>query len=117
MHVLAGLDGYEEIEMLVEGKLTSGYTKDDIEIYRKQYVSNIFQSFLLIHHYTFYQNVELVLLMSGYKANEVKEKVHTILKEVGLDTIAKKKAIKLFGGQKRRVAIARALAKDPKKIS
>lgn len=116
MYVLAGLDGYEEIEMLVEGKLSSGYTKDDIDIYRKQYVSNIFQSFPLIHYYTVYQNVELVLLMSGYKANEVKEKVHTILKEVGIDTIAKKKASKLFGGQKQRVAIVRSLAKDPKKI-
>ena len=112
LHVLAGLDGYEEGEMLVEGKPTSDYTKDEIETYRKQYVSNIFQSFHLIHHYTVYQNVELVLLMSGYKANEVKEKVHTILKEVGLDAIAKKKASKLSGGQKQRVAIARALAKE-----
>lgn len=112
LHVLAGLDGYEEGEMLVEGKQTSGFTKDDIETYRKKYVSNIFQSFHLIHHYTVYQNVELVLLMSGYKANEVKEKVHTILKEVGLDAIAKKKASKLSGGQKQRVAIARALAKE-----
>ncbi len=112
LNVISGLDSYEEGEMYIMGKATSGFTKDEMETYRKEYIGNIFQSFNLINSYTVYQNVELVLLMSGYKKSEVKERVKSIISQVGLSDYEKTKASKLSGGQKQRVAIARALAKE-----
>ena len=112
LNVISGLDSYEEGEMYILGQPTSGFSKEDLEDYRKKYIGSIFQTFNLINSYTVYQNVELVLLMSGYDKGEIPERVTEIIAQVGLSDFAKTKASKLSGGQKQRVAIARALAKE-----
>ena len=112
LNVISGLDSYEEGEMYINGKETSHYRESDFEEYRKKYVSNIFQNFNLVNSYTVYQNIELVMLLNGYKRKEVKEKVLDLIDKVGLKKYRKTKVSKLSGGQKQRVAIARALAKE-----
>lgn len=112
LNVISGLDSYEEGEMYVNGEETSHYNEKDLEDYRRKYIGNIFQHFNLINSYTVYQNIELVLLLNGYKRKEIKEKVLDIIKEVELTKYKNTKVSKLSGGQKQRVAIARALAKD-----
>ena len=112
LNVISGLDSYEEGEMYIMGQPTSGFSKEDLEEYRKKYIGSIFQTFNLINSYTVYQNVELVLLMSGYDKSEIPGRVREIIEQVGLSDYEKTKASKLSGGQKQRVAIARALAKE-----
>ncbi len=112
LNVLSGMDSYEEGEMYINGVETSHYTEADFEDYRKKYIGNIFQNFNLVNSYTVYQNVELVLLINGYKKKDIKEKINSILKEVDLYRFRRTKVSKLSGGQKQRVAIARALAKE-----
>lgn len=112
LNVLSGTDSYEEGEMYINGAETSHYSEIEFEDYRKKYIGNIFQNFNLVNSYTVYQNVELVLLINGYKKKEIKEKIYNILKEVDLYRFRKTKVSKLSGGQKQRVAIARALAKE-----
>ena len=68
-----------EIESTVFSKQSRYYTEKDFEEYRRKYIANIFQSFNLINSYTVYQNVELVLLLNGYKKKNVKKK-ETILR-------------------------------------
>lgn len=112
LNVISGLDSYEEGEMYINGEETSHYRECDFEEYRKRYVSNIFQNFNLVNSYTVYQNVELVMLLNGYKRKEIKTRVLDIIDKVGLTKYKNTKAAKLSGGQKQRVAIARALAKE-----
>ena len=112
LNVISGLDSYEEGEMYINGEETSHYREVDFEEYRKKYVSNIFQNFNLVNSYTVYQNIELVLLINGYKKKEVKTKVLELIDKVKLTKYKNTKVSKLSGGQKQRVAIARALAKD-----
>ena len=112
LNVISGLDTYEEGEMYINGEETSHYREIDFEEYRKKYVSNIFQNFNLVNSYTVYQNIELVMLLNGYKRKEVKQKVLELIDKVGLKKYKRTKVSKLSGGQKQRVAIARALAKD-----
>ena len=112
LNVLSGLDSYEEGEMYINGKETSHYTEKDLEQYRKKYIANIFQNFNLINSYTVYQNIELVLLLSGYKKRQVKKRILNIIEQVGLTKFKNTKVSKLSGGQKQRVAIARAIVKD-----
>ena len=112
LNVISGLDSFEEGEMYIFDQPTSGYGNEDMEAYRKKYIGNIFQTFNLINNYTVYQNIELVLLLSGYKKSEVKGRVDELIERVGLKDYRNTKASKLSGGQKQRVAIARALAKD-----
>lgn len=112
LNVISGLDSYEEGEMYIDGKETSHYSEKDFEDYRRKYIANIFQSFNLINSYTVYQNVELVLLLNGYKKHKVKKKILDIIDKVGLTKFKNTKVSKLSGGQKQRVAIARAMVKD-----
>ncbi len=112
LNVISGLDTYEEGEMYIDGKETSHYTEKEFEDYRRKYIGNIFQNFNLVNSYTVYQNIELVLLLNGAGAGEVKQTVNELIEKVGLTEYRNTKASKLSGGQKQRVAIARALAKD-----
>ena len=112
LNVISGLDSYEEGEMYINGIETSHYGKGEMDEYRKKYVSNIFQHFNLVNSYTVYQNVELVLLMNGYKKKDVKNKILELIDQVGLTKYRNTKVSKLSGGQKQRVAIARALGKE-----
>ncbi len=112
LNVISGIDSYEEGEMYINGNETSHYTERDFEDYRRKYIANIFQSFNLINSYTVYQNVELVMLLNGYKKKDVKKKILDIIEQVGLTKFKNTKVSKLSGGQKQRVAIARAMVKD-----
>lgn len=112
LNVLSGLDSYEDGELTIEGEETSAYDATDWEIYRKQYVSFVFQSYNLIDSYTVYENIDLALKLNHYNKAQRKERVLELIDQVGLSDHIKQKAAKLSGGQKQRVSIARALAKD-----
>lgn len=112
LNVISGLDNYEEGEMFVCGEDTTAYSTEDYERYRKTYIGNIFQEFNLINSYTVYQNIEAVMLLSGKKKKECKNRILELLGQVGLSQYRNTKVSRLSGGQKQRVAIARALAKD-----
>ena len=116
LNVISGLDSYEEGEMYINGEETSYYTEKDFFDYRKRYIGNIFQNFNLINSYTVYENVELVLLINGFKSKDIREKVDNVLKQVGMYKYRNTKVSKLSGGEKQRVAIARTLAKDSRII-
>ena len=66
------------------------------EIYRKKYIGNIFQNFNLINSYTVYQNVELVLLINGYKKRKVKKQILEVLDKVGLLKYKNTKSFKII---------------------
>ncbi len=112
LNVISGLDTYEEGEMLVCGEETAAYGTEDYENYRKTYIGNIFQDFNLLNSYTVYQNIEAVMLLSGKKKKECKDRVLELIDKVGLSEYRRTRVSRLSGGQKQRVAIARALAKD-----
>ena len=112
LNVISGLDTYEEGEMFVCGEDTTAYGTEDYEVYRKTYIGNIFQDFNLINSYTVYQNIEAVMLLSGKKKNECKDRINELIDLVGLSKYKRTKVSRLSGGQKQRVAIARALAKN-----
>ena len=112
LNVISGLDTYEEGEMFVCGEDTTAYGTEDYENYRKTYIGNIFQDFNLINSYSVYQNIEAVMLLSGRKKRQCKQRILELLELVGLSEYRRTKVSRLSGGQKQRVAIARALAKD-----
>lgn len=112
LNVISGLDTYEEGEMFVCGEDTTAYGTEDYEVYRKTYIGNIFQDFNLINSYTVYQNIEAVMLLSGKRKKECRNKILELIDLVGLSKYRHAKVSRLSGGQKQRVAIARALAKN-----
>lgn len=75
----------------------------------------IFQTFNLVNVLTVFQNVEMpLLLQGGFSAQQRRERVETLLNQVGLSKHLKHRPNELSGGQRQRVSIARALVGQPK---
>ncbi len=113
MNLIGGLDSDYSGDIIVEGNNINTYNQKQLDIYRKDKVGFIFQSFNLIPHLSVLDNVTIPMIISGAsKSNRVKSG-REILKKVGLEKYEDKKPDKLSGGQKQRVAIARALVNNP----
>lgn len=112
LNVVTGMDSYEEGELILFGKDTTGYTQEDFEIYRRNNVSFIFQDYQLIDSFTALDNVVMELLFKGIEKDEAIKQATELLKKVGLAHRLKNKSSQLSGGEKQRVVIARALASN-----
>jgi D-methionine transport system ATP-binding protein len=96
--------GDTEITSLSEKKLREERKK----------IGMIFQQFNLFTSRTVFQNIAYPLNHTGLNRKEIRYKVDSLLKLVGLQDKANVYPSQLSGGQKQRVAIARSLANDPK---
>lgn len=102
-------------------KLTEGqYMYDDIEVnrlqkydldkFRKEHISFVFQHFALMNDYTVFENVEVPLICKRISRSRRRKIVMDCLDKMGISDLAKKYPTKISGGQKQRCAIARAIA-------
>ena len=112
LNVICGVDSYEEGEILFNGYETSYFNREDMDTFRKQNVSFIYQNYNIIDSYTVLENVMFPLLINGYNRKEAKERALELIKKVGLEHRIKNRGTKLSGGEKQRCVIARALATD-----
>jgi len=113
LNIIAGLDQPSDGDLIIEGKSTKKYKKKDWDLYRKNNIGFVFQSFNLIDHLSALENVEIVMNLIGLSRKARIERAKKLLKQVGLEKHMQHKPGELSGGQKQRVAIARALANDP----
>lgn len=100
-----------------EGKIIYGDSdikKVDKYKFRSQMVGVIFQGYNLLPSLTAQENVILSLDISDKKISNKKQVAFEMLESVKLDEAkAKRKVLKLSGGEQQRVAIARALSYNP----
>lgn len=113
LNIIAGLDQPTSGDLIIEGKSTKKYKKKNWDLYRKNNIGFVFQSFNLIEHLSALENVEIVMNLIGLSKKDRITRAKTLLAQVGLETHMDHKPGELSGGQKQRVAIARALANDP----
>ena len=113
VNLMGGLDKPTSGEILFKGKSLSKMDRNELAAYRRENIGFIFQSYNLLPVYNVYENVLFPLLLNDVKESEVREKVRSLIDQVGLTPQINKKPTELSGGQCQRVAIARALIKDP----
>ena len=116
LNCIGGLDSPTQGKIRIFGEEIHAWNERRLTRWRRDQVGFIFQSFGLLPSLSAFENVELILRMSGVKSKERQEKAMTCLELVGLTRWMAHRPFELSGGQQQRVAIARALANDPKLI-
>ncbi|MFB2639192.1 ABC transporter ATP-binding protein [Shewanella bicestrii] len=110
--LLAALDTPTSGEIWLYGQALSPLNEEQKAALRKQKVSFIFQSFMLVDTLTALENVMLPAELAGVK--NAKEKAEAMLGRVGLSHRLTHLPKQLSGGEQQRVAIARAFICEPK---
>lgn len=82
----------------------------------RRQIGMVFQDFKLLYDRTVFENVALTLHILGEPANDIKEKVKTMLEIVGLEKQQELFPVQLAGGELQRAVIARAVVHQPKVV-
>jgi cell division transport system ATP-binding protein len=99
-------------QLLVFGKNVAKIRPSSVPFLRRN-IGVVFQDFKLLPDRTVAENVAFPLEVRGLRASEVRRRVTSTLRSVGLDHKLTKFPLSLSGGEQQRVAIARALVNDP----
>jgi len=98
-------------EILFEGKSLTHW--DELKYRRK--ISFVFQDPLLLDM-TVEQNVGLGLKFRGVEKDEAQARIMKWLKQLGIESLAKRRAGQLSGGEAQRVSLARAFVLEPELV-
>lgn len=112
LSLIAGLDRPQEGIIALDD---ISLTEKDLDSYRRNEISMIFQSFQLFPLLTVLENVCYPMELNGTRTKEAKPVAEELLQSVGIGTEKYKRfPANLSGGEQQRVAIARALASGSK---
>ena len=93
----------------------NGIRNRDIPHLRRK-LGVVFQDFQLLMDRTVYDNLEFVLVATGWKKDDTDKRIMEVLESVGMETKAHKMPHQLSGGEQQRIAIARSLLNSPQVI-
>ena len=114
LSLISGLEKKYQGMILYDGK---NLKKMDLDKYRNRDIGIVFQSYNLLPQFTAEENIILSMDISNTKIKNKKAKALKLMEQVGLDkSLAKRRVLKLSGGEQQRIAIARSLSYNPKII-
>ena len=113
LNLVGGLDFPTSGKVLLENRNLATLARSKLSVIRRDRIGFVFQAYNLIPVMTAYENAEFVLKLQGVSDKECRDRVMTILKEVGLKGLEHRRPDEMSGGQQQRVAIARAIVTRP----
>jgi len=112
MRLMFGAEQPSEGQILVLGRNVGRLRRSGIPALRRR-IGVVFQDFKLLPRRTVEENVAVALEVVGTAPRQVRGRVFTMLKRVGLQHRRHHYPRALSGGEQQRVAIARALVNEP----
>jgi len=113
LNLIGALDAPTSGSVRLEGKDLGTLSRRARSRLRRDRIGFVFQAYNLIPVLTAYENAEAVMALQGVDAKTRRERVMSLLEEVGLQGMENRRPHELSGGQQQRVAIARAIAANP----
>src|SRR5690606_8155133 len=108
LRVIAGLEDATAGSVQIDGQAVDSVPP------ASRGIAMVFQSYALYPHLTARDNMGLGLKQAGRPREEIRKRVATASRMLGLDDYLDRRPAELSGGQRQRVAIGRALVRNPK---
>jgi len=113
LNLVGALDEPTSGTVKLEGRDLGAMSRKQRSRLRRDRIGFVFQAYNLIPVLTAFENAESVMALQGVPAAERRERVMSLLADVGLAGMEDRRPNELSGGQQQRVAIARAIASRP----
>ncbi len=107
LRIAAGLEQATDGEVWIGERRVDGVAPMDRDI------AMVFQSYALYPHMTVYENMAFGLKLHRVRKPEIRERVLSTARMLGIDDLLERKPAQLSGGQRQRVAMGRAIVRDP----
>lgn len=112
LRLLFGAERPSAGQIIVAGRNISRIPPAQVPELRRQ-IGVIFQDFKLLSDRSVFENVAITLQIAGASRREIRARVWSMLKRLGLAHRLDHQPRAVSGGEQQRVAIARALVNDP----
>ena len=113
LNLIGALDAPTSGEVFLEGRPLGSLARQTLSRLRRDRIGFVFQAYNLMPVLSAYENAEIVLRLQGVDAQTRRDRVLSVLADVGLEGLEDRRPDQLSGGQQQRVAIARAIAANP----
>ncbi|MDU7411624.1 MAG: ABC transporter ATP-binding protein [Anaerococcus sp.] len=114
LNMISGVVEATNGQIIFDGKNLNKFSRKDLEKYRGNEVTNIFQDYRLIENMTALENIEVPFIIHNKEIDM--ENIEKLAKKLDVYDCLNKYPKELSGGQKQRIAAIRAISINPKII-
>ncbi|MEK4758890.1 ABC transporter ATP-binding protein [Viridibacillus sp. FSL E2-0187] len=116
LNVVSTIDTPTSGEITVDGIKPHELNKNELAYFRRRQLGFVFQDFNLLQMLTVEENMVLPLTLDNMDVELMEERVQSVSKQLGIQSILEKRPNEISGGQAQKTAIGRALIHKPSLI-
>ena len=116
LNIIATIDQATEGEVVIGGQKLQTMDEDALATFRREKLGFIFQDYNLLDTMTFRENIELPLVLSRERPEDIRRKVDEVTKRLEITASLDKYPYEVSGGQRQRASAARAIISDPQLV-
>ena len=113
LNVIATIDKSTAGDVVIGNQNLNCLSSDELAKFRREKLGFIFQDYNLLDTMTLRENIALPLILAKEKPQNIKVRVESIAKNLGIEDLLHKYPYEVSGGERQRASAARAVINNP----